>query len=147
MPTDASQWEKRVRLLMWIIASYSEEVLRVETKTLTYFIVISRTLTPAAGWMWWLCFQVVTSTSKTWPLRGQLEHPPTTSTNEVIWENLKWSLVPCSHAIHHLLVTSHQRWRDLSIPSISPNNLIMRAKDIGHRVLQFIESFVCMTRS
>ena len=47
------------------------------------------------------------------------------TTNEVIWEHLKWSLVPSSHAIHHLLVTSHQRWRDLSIPRISQNNLIM----------------------
>ena len=50
---------------------------------------------------------------------GQRQLPPTTTTNEVIWENLKWSLVPCSHAIHHLLVTSHHRWKDLSIPGIS----------------------------
>ena len=63
---------------------------------------------------------------------GQRQHPPTTTTNEVIWENLKWSLVPCSHAIHHLLVTSHHRWKDLSIPGIFQNNLIMHVKDIGY---------------
>ena len=63
---------------------------------------------------------------------GQRQLPPTTTTNEVIWENLKWSLVPCSHAIHHLLVTSHHRWKDLSIPGISRNNLIMHVKDIGY---------------
>ena len=121
---------------MWIIASYSEKVLRAETKTLTYFIV-KLDLTPAAaGMLWWLCFQLVI-TSKTWP-PGPLQHPPTTTTNEVIWENLKWSLVPSSHAIHHLLVTSHQRWNDLSISSISRNNLIMHVKDIGYRMLQFI---------
>ena len=124
---------------MWIIASYSEKVLRAETKTLTYFIV-KLDLTPAASWDDVMTLFPACNNQQAKPdHRGPLQHPPTTTTNEVIWENLKWSLVPSSHAIHHLLVTSHQRWNDLSISSISRNNLIMHVvKDIGYRMLQFI---------
>ena len=99
--------------------------MRAETKTLTYFIVKPDSNTGSR------LLDVMTlfpGCNNQPDHQDQLQHPPTTTTNEVIWENLKWSLVPSSHAIHHLLVTSHQRWNDLSISSISRNNLIMHVK-------------------